>query len=347
MLLVPLLAGISPFVAKGALPKLQWFIYGALLILIIGLRHEVGGDWSNYIENYAYMEDYNLSDAIMLHSISRDFGFEVIHWFSVHYLNGIYSTNMICASIFVVGLVRLCKNMPVPWIALVVAMPYLVIVVAMGYTRQAASIGFVMWGLIDLMNGKKGMFYTMVILGAMFHKTTMIMLPVGFLFGNSIRNPKDLLVFVLLFFIAFATFLADSINALVNNYLIHPGSMKSSGALIRVMMNMFAALVFLFFRKSWINSYTDASLWVIFTIITIGMVPLTFVTSTTTDRLALFFLPMQLVIFSRTPVLIVNVYNRTIFVLFVLFFYISVMFVWLNYGNFSSEWLPYQNLLFK
>ena len=153
MLLVPMLAGLSPWKAKGALPNLQWFLYGALLVLIIGLRHEVGGDWINYIENYKSLEGISFSDALQENMVRQNHGFGVIHWFSLNYLNGIYTTNVVCAAIFVAGLLRMCKNMPIPWLALAVSIPYLVIVVATGYTRQAAAIGFIMWGLIDLMNG--------------------------------------------------------------------------------------------------------------------------------------------------------------------------------------------------
>ena len=141
MLLVPMLAGISPWVAKGALPKLKWFLYGALLILIIGLRHEVGGDWSNYIENYAGLESLSFSNALQQPMVVQDLGYGVVYWFSLNYLNGIYATNLVCAAIFVAGLLRVCKNMPLPWLALAVSIPYLVIVVATGYTRQAAANG--------------------------------------------------------------------------------------------------------------------------------------------------------------------------------------------------------------
>jgi len=76
------------------------------------------------------------------------------------------------------------------------------------------------------------------------------------------------------------------------------------------------------------------------------MLPLTFVNSTTIDRIALYFIPIQLVVFSRVPVLITDTYHRTMFLLVVLIGYIAAMFVWLNYGANAGEWLPYQNLLF-
>ena len=347
MLLVPMLAGLSPWKAKGALPNFQWFLYWALLILIIGLRHEVGGDWFNYIENYAGLDGVSFFQAFSGADVSKDSGYGVIYWFSVNYLNGIYFTNLVCALIFVAGLLRVCKSMPIPWLALAVSIPYLVTVVAMGYTRQAAAIGLIMWGLIDLMNGKPIRFYAMVLLGVLFHKTAFFMLPIGFLFSNSLRNLKDLFLFLLLLSIAFFAFLADRIGDLLYYYVIETGGMESSGAFIRVVMNVFAALVFLYFRKVWAERYSDASLWTIFSVVSLIMLPLTFVISTTIDRMALYFIPMQLVIFSRTPLLITSKYNRALFILSILFLYIVALFVWLNFGQFSKYWLPYQNLLFK
>ena len=347
MLLVPMLAGLSPWKAKGALPKLQWFTYGALLILIIGLRHEVGGDWSNYIENYEILQGLRFSDALKTNMVYQDYGFGLIHWFSLNYLNGIYTTNLFCAVIFVAGLLRVCKNMPVPWLPLAVSIPYLVIVVATGYTRQAAAIGFIMWGLIDLMQGKQLKFYLMVMLGVFFHKTALFMLPVGFLYANSLKNLKNLLLFLLFFVLAFAGFMAEHIARLTYYYVEDTQGMESSGAVIRVTMNVASSFVFLYFRKLWAERYNDSGLWMIFSVSSLIMLPLAFVSSTVVDRMALYFLPMQLVILSRAPLFIPNVYNRTLFILIVLFLYIGALFVWLNFGQHSSHWLPYQNLLFK
>jgi len=347
MLLVPMLAGLSPWKAKGALPYVQWLIYGVLLIIIVGLRHEVGGDWLNYIQGYSWLQGLKFSDLWTIENIADDFGFLLVHWLSENYLNGIYATNLICAAIFIAGLLRVCKNMPIPWIALAVAIPYLVVAVAMGYTRQAAAIGFMMWGLIDLINGRPICYYVMVFIGVFFHKTALFMLPIGFLYTNSLRSLTDWLLFVFLFITAIVALMAERLSYLIQHYVVDTEGMESSGALIRVMMNVFAALVFLYFRKRWAERYSDGRLWMIFSIISLVMLPLTFVISTTIDRMALYFLPMQLVIFSRTPLLIASTYNRTIFILSILFFYIATLFVWLNFGGYSTYWLPYRNLLFK
>lgn len=154
-------------------------------------------------------------------------------------------------------------------------------------------------------------------------------------------------MFVLLFTVAIVALMAERLSYLIQYYVIDTEGMESSGAFIRVLMNVVAASVFLYFRKAWAERYSDSGLWTIFSIVSLVMLPLTFVISTTIDRMALYFLPMQLVIFSRTPLLIASTYTRTLFVLGILFFYIATLFVWLNFGGYSTFWLPYQNMLLK
>jgi len=345
MLLIPALAGLGPWKAKGILKDLQWIVYGLILIFIIGFRHQVGGDWETYNYDINLLHGVHFSD-LMKYQLSNDVGYELISWFSVNYLNGIYTANLICAAIFVSGLLRVCKAMPIPWLALVVAIPYLVVVVSMGYTRQAAALGFIMLGLIELMNGKSFRFYVMIILASLFHKTAIFMLPIGFLYSHSLSNLKELSVFIFFFLLSFYAILLDRIAGLLQ-YYVTDTTMNSSGAFIRVGMNFIAALSFYYFRKSWNDVYKDNQLWTIFSVITFIMLPLTFLISTTIDRLALYLIPMQLVIFSRIPMLIICGYNKTLFVLSVVFLYIGALFVWLNYGAWSGAWLPYQNYLFK
>ena len=351
MLIFPTLALLTPIKLNRNLSTLNWLWVSLCLILIVGLRHEVGGDWENYITHnslYVNLKNIDFIEVFSINNLSADIGFLIIHWFSQNYLYGIYSTNLICAAIFVVGLQRLCRNEPFPWIALIVSMPYLIIVVSMGYTRQAAALGFIMWGLVSLMSGQKGKFYLSIAFAVLLHKTALVMFIVGLLSNNyhlkyNNHNKRDYLIFGLMFI-----FIAINYSKFANmvHFYITNTTMESSGAFIRVMVSSIAALVFLSFRKHWKGKYGDYHIWLIFSILTLIMLPLTFIISTTIDRIALYFLPMQVVIFSRISALIKDDNLTIIYILSLLILYFSILFVWLNYGSYSIYWIPYSNILF-
>ena len=177
--ILPILFGISKIKVDNNIKNLLFFIFGLILVVIIGFRHEVGGDWARYISIYEFHTGTELDFSNFK---SGDYAYELIVWFSNNYLNGIYSTNFICSIFFVAGLFRFCRAMPMQWVALFVSIPFLVVVVSMGYTRQAVAIGFLMWGLVDLMNGKRILFVVSVLIASLFHITAVVMLPIALLY---------------------------------------------------------------------------------------------------------------------------------------------------------------------
>ena len=344
ILALPALFGLSPIKIDRDLKMILFWLFGIVLAILIGYRHEVGGDWFRYVDTA-----YGIQKGVSFDFSSfytGDYAYRLIHWISVNYLNGIYATNLICAVFFVAGLLRFSRAMSIPWIALFVSIQFLVIVVSMGYTRQAAAIGFLMWGLVDLINGKNIRFYVLVIIGSLFHFTSLIMLPIGLMYNiknNRIQFILLLLVIILSGMAIYALFLRQ-IDHMIYYYLTIKFH-HSDGAVVRVFMNFFAAVVFFIFYKKYKKNFNDRKLWLIFSVVSIILLPLAFSYSTFVDRIAIYFLPLQLVVFSRVPILMESPYNRTIFILGVILIYFSALFVWLNFGNFSSFWLPYQNVL--
>ncbi len=240
ILVLPLLLGLSPVRIDHNFKKIIFWLFGILLVILIGWRHEIGGDWFRYIGSAYGIQKGGSFDFLSIHT--GDYGYRFIHWVSVNYLNGIYSTNLISAIFFVAGLIRFSKSMPIPWMALFVSVQFLVVVVSMGYTRQSIAIGFIMWGLVDLVNEKKLRFYVLVIIGSFFHLTSLVMLPVGALYR--VQNKK-------LFFILYSIFLlvvvgvlfADQIERLIHYYIVIKYH-HSDGAVIRVFFSFIAAIIF-------------------------------------------------------------------------------------------------------
>ena len=349
LLFIPMLAFLTPIKASKDLSIIQWSIYWIFLTFVIGFRHEVGGDWVHYLYDntlYTSLSEVGFFEIFTLSHLSHDIGFLFVHWFSQNLFNGIYTTNLVCAAIFTSGLLRLCRATPAPWLALVIATPFLITVVSMGYTRQSAALGFIMWGLVDLMNGEKSKYYLSIIAAVLFHKSALIMILFGVFSKTRISNKitkKD--YFIISLIIVFVSAIYPTIEHMVYFYITNT-KMNSSGALIRVSMSAAAAIVFFIFKKRWEIAYKDSNLWNLFSIFVLLLLPLVFVVSTAVDRIALYLLPMQIVIFPRVLVLISNHNTRHLFLVSILTMYALTLFVWINYATHSVYWLPYNNILF-
>ncbi len=316
-----------------------WWTFGAVLLLVVGLRDHVGCDWLAY---EFYLERAARSDFSELWALS-DPGYQLTNWISAQLGWGVYGNNVLCALIFTIGLFVFSRQQPLPWLAVAVAVPYLVIVVSMGYTRQAVALGFVFWALTALESRNLRRYLLLVALATLFHKTAVLMIPLGlFLFGRGWAARAFAVVSVGLGL--WAAFLADYQDTLWENYV--QAAMISQGATIRVMMNVVPALVLLVFWNRWKAAFPQSRIWFWMALAAIACVPLLTQASTATDRIALYLTPLQVVVFSRLPVLATASATRNVLVAAIILGYGLVLFVWLNFARHAYCWIPYQNHLF-
>ena len=317
----------------------KWFVVGLFFTLFIGFRHEVGGDWFTYLEHFQLMNYYQIGEIFK----RSDPGYYTINWILFDWGYDIYAVNTICAAIFMLGLIIFAKRQPNPWLAVAVAIPYLLIVIAMGYTRQAVSLGFVFWGLAALDKKKFSHFIILMVFAATFHKSAVLMIGLGMFLqgkGRAIRFLSIVIVGIGLW----SAFLAQYQDQLWKNYV--EVKMQSQGAFIRVTMNLIPSLLFILFRKQWKEEFKDFPFWVM---IAIGSIASTFFVSyasTAIDRVALYFTPIQVVVYSRLPYMLRNKIPISTTTFLILGYYLLVLFVWLNYASHAHNWLPYQTILF-
>ena len=121
--------------------------------------------------------------------------------------------------------------------------------------------------------------------------------------------------------------------------------MESDGALIRVSMNVVAALAFFAFRKRWNRQFDDGHIWELIAWASLASLPLLLVATTAVDRMALYFLPLQVIVFCRLPLLVNHKQTSQIVTASIIGGYAAVLFVWLNYAVHAKCWLPYKNAL--
>ena len=116
---------------------MDWYVYLLLLVVFVGLRHEVGSDWGAYLIIADTMEKTEFIDLYQ----SKEFFYFYSVWLSVKTGLGIYGANIFTSWIMIYGLSKFCEKQKNRWLAMVTALPFLVIVIAMSANRQAAAIG--------------------------------------------------------------------------------------------------------------------------------------------------------------------------------------------------------------
>lgn len=315
-----------------------WWVTIVVLTLLIGFRHEVGGDWGNYLRHFFFVDGFSLLNILEM----GDPGYQFLNWINTELGFGIYGVNLMGGAVFSVGLARLCCRQQFPWLALTIAIPYLVIVVAMGYSRQAIALGCAMIGLVALMQGRNAFFVFWLLIGATMHKTAILLLPMVALATVQNRFATALLVAVAVA-IFYQLLLSQSVDLLVKNYV--EAAYQSEGAFVRLAMNALPAGIFLALRKSFDFSKTESRLWLLFSLFSMFLFALYFVTDATTalDRMGLYMLPLQLVIWGNLPQALGRFEgSQSNWSVAVVGYTGAVLFVWLNFAAHSYAWLPYQ-----
>ena len=335
MFLVPAWAVLQPGRLKPGQSSVMWSVAGVSFALMMGLRYEVGGDWGNYLPLFRETAARGLGEVLG----RGDPGYYSLNWLVAHADGSIYHVNLICAAIMMWGTVVFCRAQPNPWLALLAAVPYMLVVVGMGYTRQAVALGFALIGLTALGKGNVRSFIVWVAIGATFHKSAVLLLPIAalaasrnrFLTAGLVGLTTGLLYYLLL---------ADASEDLWRNYV--QADYQSQGGMIRVLMNVVPAVLLILFRRKLAPDLQERKLWLWMAVFALACLPLVGLASTAVDRVALYLIPLQLFVFSRVPRLASTVRVRTPLVLGVVGYYAAVLFVWLNYAVHSQYWLPYQ-----
>lgn len=346
------------------LEDLEWRILRNILFIVlaifIGFRMEVGGDFGQYRFIYSGFADDSFIEAALPRLDSTiDPGFGLINWF-VHQFDadeGIYwnyfirtggfvYVNFIGGLIFSYFFIKFIFTLERPFLALAISFPYLILVVAMGYVRQGIAIGIISYALI-LLGRKQFLFFTiLIIFAATVHKSAVLFLPI--LFFTSTAN--KFLIFigsVFLCSLLYLVLIATHVESLVTNYVEYEYS--SRGAIVRLGMLLPPALLFLKYKDFFSFSEIEIKIWLYCAVVSIALflLAITIGSSNTTalDRIGLYFLLLQIVIFTKFP----NLFppkERFYVILLILSYYCLTLFTWLFFADNAGAWLPYKNILF-
>lgn len=319
-----------------------WKLYFWIMVIIIGYRYQVGGDWDAY--NNHIVNSENLDFELL--NLNNEPLFVIFSWLGGKW-GGIYLFNLFSGAIFSYGLIQLSLHFSRPWLCISIATPYLIIVVAMGYSRQAGALGAFMLGLCYLIKGDMKKYILWVVFGSLMHKSVIVALGLAIIHKKSLSLLNVFLVALILsgFYLLTEKYLVKYYqNYVINEY-------GSSGALIRASLNLVPAVIYLTFRKKFLMfSPIEQRIYLILSLLALFIFFSLFYTnaSTALDRIGLYLLPLQFIILGNLPEVLgrANHSNRG-WVLLILIGYSIVEFVWLFYAEHSRYWIPYHFYLWE
>lgn len=320
-------------------------IFSIFLIFLIGLRYEVGGDFDSYFKLFYVLKSRDNFEAAILTS-GGDILYNILNLL-VSKLGLNYATvNFLCALIFIFCLYEYSKKQKDPILTLMIAFPYLILVVSMGYVRQACAIGLFLYSLDFIINRKIVYSFFILFLATLFHKTSIILIPIVFLAINY-KRIKIFIISAFIILILFIILFYRDFLGYANNYAINP-IMESPGVFYRTSLNLFASIIFgLFFWKYFKINPILYNIYFYLSISSILLFVLQFYSTTLVDRLSLYIFPLQLFVFSSLPYLIKDNFRSLFTNYLIKFSYFFLLIFWLLYANHSYLWKPYKNLIFN
>ncbi|MFL6727019.1 MAG: EpsG family protein [Sphingomicrobium sp.] len=307
-------------------------------VLMIGLRWKIGPDWTAYVEIFQYSQLFSLTQALF----HADPAFSFLCWLLGHVGLPFWVLNLVCGIIFVNGLTAFCLRQPNPWLAFLVAFPYLVIVIGMSGARQSVALGFLFFALNAFADLRIYRLCILIFIGALFHGSAMLMLPLVLysLGGKSLQRLALLALAGIIFVVQFEhTF---SVYAVRYSSV----SIQSGGLAYRLAMNGFAAFLFFAFRRNLNFSPHESRLWsnVSLCTLALALLALRLPSSTAVDRFLLYLFPLQFAVLSRLPETLGSRRGPSLVTAAVIGYAALVQITFLNFGTFSTYYVPYRSI---
>lgn len=312
------------------------------LIFIMAFR-QTGGDYYTY--NLMLVRFGGFSLIEWMEVTEPIYGF--FNWASYSLGWGLYGVNAACAVVFAYCLYKFAIDEPKPILLLSLAMPYLIIVTAIGYTRQGMAVGFFMLGLTFLRRYQPVRYIVCSLLAMGFHSSAVLLLPLVY-FGISnkgqefMRYAKAAAIFTGLVVISLS--FSEKIQG-YSQFYIESTRYQSGGAFQRSIQSGLAGIIFFLFNSKWDHYFQDRRYMVVIAIGAIAAVPASLYFSTAIDRLGLYLLPFQILVFSRFPLFQKGKKSQGIATLGVILAYALSLYVWLHHGSFAKVlWVPFDHL---
>lgn len=318
-----------------------WFVLAGLFVFS-AFRFRVGCDWGGYFHNYALGADMTRAEALEYR--------ESVWWLILITFNqwGLPypAVNVLTSAFFFVGVDALARRQPDRLGFLVLLFPILIINMPMSGIRQAAAIGFFCLALVAFIDKRPIRFVLWILIGATIHSSVMAFLLLTPLATGRYTKKRVLLMLLLAVPGMVVLMQSDDAQVAIDRYV--DTGVDAFGAAFRVgILAASAIFFFLVLRRKWARQFpADLGVVSIGSWMMLSLLPLIVVSSVISDRLGYYLIPIQAMIFARTP-FFSGLSNRSMLTALPYLGLLMVFTVWSSLsGLFQVCYQPYQSWVF-
>ena len=313
-------------------------IFLIYLIVIIGLRFEVGGDWNSY--KYIYFRNLEYFDIKNIF-FTRDPFFKLLNYLSQFIFLDYFGVNLITAIIVIFCIHKFSLNMPDYWLSIHITIPVILFLMTMSFNKQAIALSIALLGFINLNKNNYLNSFFYFTLSTMFHFSAVFNFLIFFIYLIK-KYPLSFLIIILFFLIIINFNFYNYYWHYINEYIIR--QRYSGGAQIRIILNLIPSIIITYLVL--FNNYKEKiPLYIlIMSLLTFIVFITSFTFSTAMDRINFYLIPLQLFTYGYL-ISNINLQFSIILKYLVLLIYIVYFPLFLIFSTHGGNWIPYKNLI--
>ena len=342
-----------------ALENTIYFIFVIYLIIIVGFRFEMGLDWGNYMKefydrNFVFENNDNWSTFfrnLFSGQIFNNRNIEPLYLLTLNLSNILFGNiilfNALNALLAISCLSFFCFKQKNKWFGIAISVSF-IIFYGMDIVRQFTALGFIFLMIFNL--SKKNYNYSLIFLfiSLCFHISSLIFLTLYFyVILSEFEYKFKVYSWIFLSLIISVLIFLQIENISNSNFINLYEPYINKGLIFRLIVYTLPLLIFLFFKKKFMNSkYLKILNWYSFFIIILIISFIINVHSTYIDRFVVFLVPYQIIVYTH----FVGLFNfkkvNNFCKLCISFFYLVFAMNWLflSEDNFRV-YIPYKNVL--
>lgn len=317
------------------LPILTFFLF-----IFSAFRFQVGCDWSNYLIQYSGYNPEAANSFNLFNEPLYKISLELLYFLDLTFP----WINVITSAIFFAGIYSLAIRQPDPLATLIFMFPILILNMPMSGIRQGAAIGFMCFAFMAFIDKKLLKYILFVILATGFHTSAIIFLALLPFLGGQFTYSRIFIAILLaipgIFFLLVSSFAQVAIDRYIT------GGYEAFGASFRIYSLAIGAMIFFIsFRSRWQMKFNDEyTLIFLGSLMMISCLALLLVSSTISDRIGYYLIPLQAIFFARIPFF--QVQWKIFWTMFPYILVATLFIGWISLSSlFEACYLPYYNFL--